>query len=131
MEPAEFLRRFSIIMLEDSLLAPSLPLLVWLMMAQAKGFQLGRLQASACLNLVHQVAQCPVRDHVSAEGLPFLDGVKFLAAPSHPHMVSRQPPALPNMGARACVRTRVYVRVSMCAWGMGNGMALGVRCTGG
>ncbi len=37
--PADFLRRVSIICLEDALLHPDMPLLVWLMCAQAKGEQ--------------------------------------------------------------------------------------------
>jgi len=35
--PADFLRRASIICLEDALLHPDMALLVWLMCAQAKG----------------------------------------------------------------------------------------------
>eukprot|EP00884_Botryococcus_braunii_P004615 jgi/Botrbrau1/14154/Bobra.182_3s0094.1 len=85
-EAAEFLRRFSIIMLEDGILGRSLPLLVWLMMAVSKGFKLGRLHATACLDLVHQVARVPVRDQGPPDGLPFLDGIQFLAAASHPHV---------------------------------------------
>ena len=37
--PADFLRRVSIICLEDALLHPDMPFLVWLMCAQAKGEQ--------------------------------------------------------------------------------------------
>ena len=37
---ADFLRRVSIICLEDALLHPDMPLLLWLMCAQAKGHSL-------------------------------------------------------------------------------------------
>lgn len=59
---ADFLRRVSIICLEDALLHPDMPLLVWLMCAQAKGYALGLSAASACLHVVHQLASVPVRD---------------------------------------------------------------------
>ena len=58
----EFLRRVSIICLEDALLHPEMPLLVWLMCAQAKGYTLGVAAASACLQIVYQLACMPVRD---------------------------------------------------------------------
>ncbi|KAL0035771.1 hypothetical protein WJX77_002248 [Trebouxia sp. C0004] len=60
--PADFLRRVSIICLEDALLHPDMPLLVWLMCAQTKGYALGCTAASACLRIVHQLASVPVRD---------------------------------------------------------------------
>ncbi|KAL0055001.1 hypothetical protein WJX82_005601 [Trebouxia sp. C0006] len=60
--PADFLRRVSIICLEDALLHPDMPFLVWLMCAQAKGYALGCTAASACLRIVHQLASVPVRD---------------------------------------------------------------------
>ena len=59
---AEFLRRVSIICLEDAVLHPDMPLLVWLMCAHAKGYTLGSTAASACLQIVHELACVPVRD---------------------------------------------------------------------
>lgn len=58
----EFLRRISIICLEDAMLHPDMPLLVWLMCAQAKGYSMGAVAASACLQIVYQLACMPVRD---------------------------------------------------------------------
>lgn len=58
----EFLRRVSIICLEDAVLHPDMPLLVWLMCAQAKGYTMGATAASACLQIVYQLASMPVRD---------------------------------------------------------------------
>ena len=59
----EFLRRISIICLEDAILHPDMPLLVWLMCAQAKGYTIGAAAAAACLQIVYQLACMPVRDH--------------------------------------------------------------------
>ncbi|KAL3133249.1 hypothetical protein ABBQ38_007132 [Trebouxia sp. C0009 RCD-2024] len=58
----EFLRRISIICLEDAILHPEMPLLVWLMCAQAKRYTMGVAAASACLQIVYQLACMPVRD---------------------------------------------------------------------
>ncbi len=60
--PGEFLRRVSIVCLEDAVLHPDMPLLVWLMCAHAKGYTLGIAAASACLRVVYQLALMPVRD---------------------------------------------------------------------
>ncbi|EFJ50508.1 hypothetical protein VOLCADRAFT_116903 [Volvox carteri f. nagariensis] len=49
----------------DAILHPGLPLVVWLMAAQAKGFVLGRAHGDALLPLVYQLAMVQVRD-----GLP-------------------------------------------------------------
>ena len=48
--------RLSIIALEDAVLHPALPLLVWLMAALAKGYTLGVALADVCLHVVHQLA---------------------------------------------------------------------------
>ena len=61
-DASEFLRRCSIICLEDAILHPQLPLLVWLMCAAAKGYRLGVALAECCLTLVAQMARVPVRD---------------------------------------------------------------------
>jgi hypothetical protein len=78
-DAAEFLRRFTIIVLEDCVLHPALPLLVWLMVAHSKGFVLGRAHVAACLGVVRQVAAVPVRDPLPtcaphAQPLRVLDG---------------------------------------------------------
>lgn len=59
---ADFLRRASIICLEDALLHPSLPVLVWLMCAHAKGYVLGTDAARACLHIMYQLASVRLRD---------------------------------------------------------------------
>lgn len=49
-------RRLPIICLEDALLHPGLPLLMWLMAAQAKGYVLGEAAASEVLRITYQIA---------------------------------------------------------------------------
>ena len=49
-------RRLPIICLEDVLLHPGLPLLTWLMAAQAKGYVLGEAAASEVLRITYQIA---------------------------------------------------------------------------
>ncbi|CAL5221155.1 g3294 [Coccomyxa viridis] len=61
-EPGELLRRACVISVEDALLHPQLPLLAFLMAATAKGYTLGRTLASACLQIVHDLAVVPVQD---------------------------------------------------------------------
>jgi len=57
-----FLRRFIIIMFEDSVLHPSLPALTWLMIAVSKGFFWELKVLDWVLNVVYQVAALPYRD---------------------------------------------------------------------
>ncbi|PNH10384.1 hypothetical protein TSOC_002885 [Tetrabaena socialis] len=64
-DPAQLLRRLSIICVEDSILHPGLPLVVWLMAAQGKGYIMGAAHVSALLCLTYQLATVGVRD-----GLP-------------------------------------------------------------
>ncbi|CAK0782015.1 hypothetical protein CVIRNUC_005529 [Coccomyxa viridis] len=61
-EPGELLRRAIVISVEDAVLHPQLPLLVFLMAAVAKGYILGRTLASACLRIMHDLAVVPVQD---------------------------------------------------------------------
>ncbi|KAK9800311.1 hypothetical protein WJX73_000054 [Symbiochloris irregularis] len=58
----ELLRRLSIICLEDAVLHPQLPLIVWLMAAHAKGYELGWHHADACLAIVSELASVSKRD---------------------------------------------------------------------
>ena len=64
-DASEFLRRCSIICLEDAILHPQLPLVVWLMCAAAKGYRLGVALAECCLTLVAQLASVPVQDSLA------------------------------------------------------------------
>lgn len=61
-DPSELLRRLSIICLEDALLHPALPLIVWLMAAHAKGYHLGGTMVNACLRITFQLAAMGIRD---------------------------------------------------------------------
>ena len=53
---------------QDALLHPALPLLVWLMAAVANGYQPDLALRSACLAVVHNLALVPVQDHLPAAG---------------------------------------------------------------
>ncbi|BDA43711.1 hypothetical protein COCOBI_04-7260 [Coccomyxa sp. Obi] len=80
-DASELLRRACIISLEDTLLHPSLPLMVWLMAALPKGYTMGRMLALACLNIIHGMACVPVRDHckggAAAPGSSSASGVQL------------------------------------------------------
>ena len=58
----EYLRRICIICLEDAILHPDMPLLVWLMCAQAKGYHMGVALASLCLKITYELACMPIQD---------------------------------------------------------------------
>jgi hypothetical protein len=59
----DFLRRIPVICIEDSLLHPALPILLWLMIAVTKGFALSQDMVDLCLRIVREIASCPHRDH--------------------------------------------------------------------
>ncbi|WIA14734.1 hypothetical protein OEZ85_003222 [Tetradesmus obliquus] len=65
------LRRLSIICLEDGLLHPQLPLVVWAMLANGKGYVLGGSLANALLAITYQMAAVEWRDF-----LPDADAVR-------------------------------------------------------
>jgi hypothetical protein len=71
-----------VIALEDALLHPALPLLVWLMAAHAKGYTLGLVAADVVLHVVHQLA-AGGRLHRAgpAQGPPLAQAAAPLAAP--------------------------------------------------
>ena len=89
----QFLRRVSIICLEDAMLHPDMPLLVWLMCAQAKGYTMGAAAASACLQIVYQLACVPVRDRYPIKPAELSTG-----RPPHALPV----PSIAGMAIRAC-----------------------------
>jgi hypothetical protein len=70
----ELLRRLPIIILEDSTLHPELPLLVWLMAAESKGYKLSRRLVTKVLQIVHETASCPWTDDVVAPPKEDIDG---------------------------------------------------------
>lgn len=60
----ELLRRIIIISIEDSVLHPSSPIIIWLMMATAKGYKLGKEMRKMLIILSSEIASCPWRDMV-------------------------------------------------------------------
>jgi hypothetical protein len=68
----DLLRRLPIIILEDSTLHPSFPLLTWLMAAHSKNFELPPNLMVKVLCAVYEMASCPWQDHV--EDRPSSDG---------------------------------------------------------
>jgi hypothetical protein len=56
------LRRLSIIMFEDSVLHPDFPFLMWVMVAQTKGFELPPSLVQKVLQIVFEMASCPLQD---------------------------------------------------------------------
>lgn len=58
----DLLRRLPIIIFEDSTLHPELPLLVWLMVAHSKDFELPLGLITKVLRVVFEVASCPWQD---------------------------------------------------------------------
>lgn len=66
--PLQLLRRLPIIMVEDVQVLAALPVLVWLMAAAGKGFELTRAMAAWLLGLVDSLAAHPTRDTVGFDG---------------------------------------------------------------
>jgi hypothetical protein len=58
----DLLRRLPIIIFEDSTLHPELPLLIWLMVAHSKDFELPLDLITKVLRVVFEVASCPRQD---------------------------------------------------------------------
>ena len=52
------LRRLCIIMLEDAVLHPDLPIVTWLMAAATKKYAPPLMLVERCLAVVHQVSAC-------------------------------------------------------------------------
>jgi hypothetical protein len=58
----DLLRRLPIIVLEDSTLHPDVPLLVWLMMASSKDYDIPLTLMKRVFAIVYEMASCPWRD---------------------------------------------------------------------
>ena len=58
----DFIRRFPIIILEDGILHPCYPHVIWFMIADSKGYIPSQSQCTFLLTLVIQVAECNIRD---------------------------------------------------------------------
>jgi hypothetical protein len=78
----EFLRRLPIVIMEDALLHPDLPFVVWLMMAVCgqQNYRLSPEHLNRCLRIVHDIAFVKVRDPLPAilPRLPTLDELDTL-----------------------------------------------------
>jgi len=61
----EALRRLCVIVIEDAMLSPALPLFTWLMAAVSKGYQPSASLWAAVLRGVHALAALPMRDQPS------------------------------------------------------------------
>lgn len=58
----QFLRRFPIIVMEDAILHPNYPMLVWIMIAYHQSWKLTEFQVEFLLKIVYEVASCQYRD---------------------------------------------------------------------
>jgi hypothetical protein len=65
----DLLRRLPIIILEDSTLHPDLPLLVWLMMAVSKDYQIPLILMKRVFRIVFEMASCPWQDFLNEGGV--------------------------------------------------------------
>ena len=63
----DLLRRLPIIILEDSSLHPSFPLLIWLMVANSKNFAPNAFLMTKVFCCVYEMASCPWQDHLTGE----------------------------------------------------------------
>jgi hypothetical protein len=64
---SDFVRRLSIIMVEDAILHPGLPWLLWLMMAETKNFIPSLAHLNTCLQIVDQVSRVKFHDEMPGE----------------------------------------------------------------
>ncbi|CAM9311571.1 unnamed protein product [Chrysoparadoxa australica] len=71
-------RRIIIIMMEDAMLHPALPLLCWLLVAVGKGYQPPAQLLVAATCIVHEIAACPKRDTPPCEAPPTPPDVRSL-----------------------------------------------------
>lgn len=70
---SKFLRRFPIIVLEDTVLHPKFPSLVFWMMASTKGYRFTRAELGAMLGVVLEVASSGHRDRLGKAAPPYFD----------------------------------------------------------
>lgn len=61
-EPKQFLKRFAIIVMEDAILHPDYPMLVWIMISHLQSWNLTEFQVEFLLKMVYEVASCNYRD---------------------------------------------------------------------
>jgi hypothetical protein len=71
----DFLRRMPVIMMEDSFLHPDFPLLIWIMIADSKGWNMTKLQIQKLMRLVWDVAEGKYRDHIPSLNEDFVNPI--------------------------------------------------------
>lgn len=59
---SDFLRRLPIICLEDGLLHPCFPIVIWIMIAESKGYRVPEFLIRICIAVLADVAICELRD---------------------------------------------------------------------
>ena len=72
---SEFLRRFPIIILEDSVLHPNFSNIIWMMIADSKGWKLRKNQIKLLLETVYQISSCEYREYLHYENEEFSNPV--------------------------------------------------------
>jgi len=65
----DLVRRIPIMVLEDSILHPDFPLLVWLMVAESKGFKPTQQLMTKLMRIVFEVASCPMKDPLPPDNM--------------------------------------------------------------
>ena len=63
----DLVRRLPIMVLEDSILHPDFPLLVWLMVAESKGFKPPQQLMIKLMRIVFEIASCPIKDPILSD----------------------------------------------------------------
>ena len=63
----DLVRRLPIMVLEDSILHPDFPLLVWLMVAESKGFKPPQQLMIKLMRIVFEIASCPIKDPLPSD----------------------------------------------------------------
>lgn len=82
LSPADALRRAAVMSLEDSCLHPLLPAIVWLMMAQSKGYKLNFDHKALVVRFFHDLASSHVRETGDFENLASSSQQHATQAPS-------------------------------------------------
>ena len=70
----DLIRRLPIMVLEDSILHPDFPLLVWLMVAESKGFKPPQPLMIKLMRIVFEIASCPIKDPLPPDDESNKDG---------------------------------------------------------
>lgn len=79
----EFIRRISVIMIEDAILHPGLPMIMWLTMAHSKGFIPTNYHINLCLNIVHELSAVEWREVLGSNDEQLPSGSFHIAELKH------------------------------------------------